>query len=105
MSAAFAWFVALAASASMQMAPSAQQQAFDAPRTPLGAELPPRLGALVAYLRAEPQLTSSKIRAAVDASGVTEEDLQPWADFEHSAQDSYGRKVRALARARHAPRA
>ncbi|KAJ1640848.1 S-adenosyl-L-methionine-dependent methyltransferase [Pavlovales sp. CCMP2436] len=63
MSVSFAWFVALAASASMQVAPSAQQQAFDVPHAPSGAELP-----------------SAKICAAVDALGVTADDLEPWAD-------------------------
>lgn len=64
------------------------------PPTSADMPMPAALVRLVDYLLAEGELTSAKILAAVERSGVRGEDLKPWADFEHPAADSYGRKVR-----------
>lgn len=68
---------------------------WDAPLTPDGKPLPAALVRLVDLLLAESELTSAKAAAAVERSGVTADDLKPWADFDHPVADSYGRKVRA----------
>lgn len=48
---------------------------------------------LIASIEAEKEFTPQKVRKLVLAANVKAEDLQPWADYDHSPADSYGRKM------------
>ncbi|KAG8469441.1 hypothetical protein KFE25_005896 [Diacronema lutheri] len=63
------------------------------PRTPANEPCPAALVHLIEYIRAEANLTSAKMVAAIERAGVRAVDLEPWADFDHPAEDSYGRKM------------
>lgn len=39
------------------------------------------------------QMTAEHIKSYLDQAGVTQEDLAPWADFDHPIEDGYGRKM------------
>ena len=55
--------------------------------------LPFALQDLIRSIEAETDLHPRKARELVLAAGLTEDDLMPWADFEHPVRDSYGRKL------------
>ncbi|MEM9594044.1 MAG: cysteine dioxygenase family protein [Acidobacteriota bacterium] len=55
--------------------------------------LPASLAKLVETIEAEQSLTPSKTKKLLQESDVTAEDLAPWAEFDHSAADSYGRRM------------
>lgn len=55
--------------------------------------LPASLEYIVDKLEAEKNLKPSEMHRIVKMAGVQPEDLQPWADFDHPVQDSYGRKL------------
>jgi len=55
--------------------------------------LPPALGTLLETLCDVPPKTPRALRQSVLNANVTEGDLLPWADFDHPATDSYGRRL------------
>ena len=54
---------------------------------------PARIRRLVEAVQAERRLTPSSCKKLLAASEVTAEDLEAWADFDHPAVDSYGRRM------------
>ena len=60
---------------------------------PLAADLPIRIRRLIEAVEACDRLTPTGTRLLLEASGITAEDLAPWADFDHPKADSYGRKM------------
>ncbi len=57
------------------------------------SSLPASLRHLVAAIEAEERLSPSAMKRIVEESDVTAADLKAWADFDHPAADSYGRKM------------
>ncbi len=55
--------------------------------------LPFAIQDLIRALEAETDLTPRLAQELLIKAGLKEEDLQPWADFEHPVTDSYGRKM------------
>ncbi len=55
--------------------------------------LPFALQDLIRSIQAESDLHPRKARELVIAANLTEDDLMPWADFEHPVRDGYGRKM------------
>ena len=60
---------------------------------PNAADLPDRIRRLIEAIQAEDRLTPASTRRLLDESGITAEDLESWADFDHPKADSYGRKM------------
>jgi SAM-dependent methyltransferase/predicted metal-dependent enzyme (double-stranded beta helix superfamily) len=56
-------------------------------------ELPESLKKIAIRLRESDQIRPVALRKAVLDACVQTEDLEPWADFDHPVQDSYGRKL------------
>ncbi len=56
-------------------------------------QLPVSLQRIAEAIRHSPVLRPMELRRAVIEAGVKEEDLMPWADFDHPVSDSYGRKL------------
>ncbi len=56
-------------------------------------QLPASLRRIVSTLRSAAALRPMELRRAVVDAGVKEEELMPWADFDHPVEDSYGRKL------------
>lgn len=54
--------------------------------------LPASLGRLVSLVESEEAMTPRRARALILEAGLKPEDLQGWANFDHSAGDSYGRQ-------------
>ena len=52
-----------------------------------------RVRKLIASLQGADQLTPAQVVDIVLDAEITEDDLMPWADFEHPVSDSYGRKL------------
>ncbi len=59
---------------------------------PLSA-YPVKLANLISQLQATATLTPQSVKELVTQAQITSDDLMPWADFEHSVKDSYGRKM------------
>ena len=57
------------------------------------SDLTPGLGRLHKYLNDDPEMTIPKVAEYVKQSNITEEDLLPYADYEHPKEDGYGRKL------------
>ncbi len=57
------------------------------------ASLPHRVHRLVQAVVARDHLTPSSTKKLLSQSGITPEDLAPWADYDHPDADSYGRKL------------
>jgi SAM-dependent methyltransferase/predicted metal-dependent enzyme (double-stranded beta helix superfamily) len=55
--------------------------------------LPLPLQRIVTYVHRNSPLKPADLRKAVLESGVTENDIMPWADYDHPVGDSYGRKL------------
>ena len=55
--------------------------------------LPLSLQALIRTLEAEQELTPRRARDLLEQADIKAEDLLPWADFDHSSQDSYARHL------------
>jgi len=64
-----------------------------APASTSTETLPESLRALIEEIEATPDLGPSKARGLLSTSNIATEDLMPWADFAHSASDSYGRHL------------
>lgn len=56
-------------------------------------QLPERVQNLIEKIKEQPSFTPRLARQLLEASGITKEDLMPWADFNHPDADSYGRKL------------
>jgi predicted metal-dependent enzyme (double-stranded beta helix superfamily) len=56
-------------------------------------KLPLSLYKIAKALEARHELSPAEMRALVMDAQVTEEDILPWADFEHPIEDSYGRRM------------
>ncbi|MEL6776700.1 MAG: cysteine dioxygenase family protein [Cyanobacteria bacterium J06597_16] len=54
---------------------------------------PAKITAFIKKMQAEKYLTPQHITELVREAAISSEDLMPWADFDHSAYDSYGRKL------------
>jgi len=57
------------------------------------ANLPLSLQKIAKALEHKHELSPAEMRKLVMSAGVTEEDITPWADFDHPVEDSYGRKM------------
>lgn len=57
------------------------------------ASLPHSLQYIIKAIYEEPSLSAGKVKNIVKQAQVTQEDLMPWADFDHPKQDCYGRKM------------
>lgn len=55
--------------------------------------LPQSLQQLISRLEQETPTTPVQMRKILVESDIPEKDLMPWADFDHPAKDSYGRKM------------
>lgn len=55
--------------------------------------LPASLQHIVHKLSQERKLTPAFVRKTILEANVTQNDLEPWADFDHPVTDSYGRKL------------
>ncbi len=60
---------------------------------PGAADLPEKVRRLVEAIAACDRLTPTTTRLLLEASKITAEDLESWADFDHPKADSYGRKM------------
>ena len=56
-------------------------------------QYPTQLQQLIRQLQATTQLTPIQTQRAVERANLTAADLMPWASFDHSVSDSYGRKL------------
>ena len=56
-------------------------------------QLPASLKYIVATLKVAQKLHPRRVAEIVNTANVKAQDLLPWADFEHSPADSYGRKL------------
>ena len=56
-------------------------------------DLPASIRSIVDALDCADELTSQNLKAIVLAADVSQEDLLPWASFDHPASDSYGRRM------------
>jgi cysteine dioxygenase len=56
-------------------------------------ELPLSLRTIVSRLESARELSASMMRNVVLDAGVKVEDILPWADYDHPAEDSYGRRM------------
>ncbi len=66
---------------------------MDQPETTPQPQLPPSLVAIIRGVQSLGPLTGTQAKQLVANAGVTPADLEPWADFDHPAADSYGRKL------------
>lgn len=57
------------------------------------AALPLSLQTIIKSIYTEPNLSPSRVKNIVKQAQVKEEELMPWADFDHPKQDCYGRKM------------
>ncbi|MEN8249633.1 MAG: cysteine dioxygenase family protein [Bacteroidota bacterium] len=57
------------------------------------ADITPGLERLRRFLHDDPDMTISKVVDYVEKAAITEEDLLPFADFDHPVEDGYGRKL------------
>ncbi len=55
--------------------------------------LPTALQQIIRFVHQKSPLKPADLRKAILESGITEQDLLPWADFNHPVEDSYGRKL------------
>lgn len=55
--------------------------------------LPSSLQTIIKAIYEEPDLSPGKVKNIVKQAQVQEEELMPWADFDHPKQDCYGRKM------------
>lgn len=55
--------------------------------------LPRSLAFIAERLERQPPANPGQMRSLVLEAGVRAEELEPWADFDHPVQDSYGRKL------------
>ena len=55
--------------------------------------LPASLRSIIERLEGVRKFAPSQVRKIILEAGVEPKDLQPWADFDHPAEDSYGRKL------------
>ena len=54
---------------------------------------PPSIRELITAIRAEESFTPNMAKRLLEESSIVPEDLAQWADFDHPAADSYGRKL------------
>ena len=57
------------------------------------ADLTPGLARLHKFLNDDPKMNSSKLVEYVEQAAIAEEDLLPYADYDHPKEDGYGRKL------------
>jgi SAM-dependent methyltransferase/predicted metal-dependent enzyme (double-stranded beta helix superfamily) len=55
--------------------------------------LPTSIQKIIAFFHSETNLTPAMIEKAIQDADVKAQDLMPWADYEHPAEDGYGRKM------------
>ena len=55
--------------------------------------LSPSIQYIINGLKVEANRSPWALVRLLEQAGVTEKELQPWADFAHPAEDSYGRKL------------
>ncbi len=56
-------------------------------------DYPASLQILIEKLQTSRYLSAEQVTSVLKAANVSAEDLMPWADFDHSCRDSYGRKL------------
>ncbi len=57
------------------------------------SQLPTSLKSIAQALQHEKELKPSKVAQIIKNANVQPKDLEPWADFDHPVEDSYGRKM------------
>ena len=62
-------------------------------KTPSSFPLPKSIQFVISQLKSNYDLKAHQIRKIILEANVQAEELSPWADFEHSPTDSYGRKL------------